>query len=325
MPSDRQLVQTWEVLRVIESAPDGLTVTEIGTRLGLPPRAVTRFLRVLRDAGFPLRGVGTGAARRVVAEGGGAVPPIPLSLSNLISIYLSANLLAFLEGTPYQEGLADALTKIQATLPPETVARLDEIRRSFYAIRNPSREYARHAGILATLNVALVSRKCIRLRYRRPDWKKERQYSLAPYAIFLHKQALYVIGKVVQHGEIRIFSVTRMLGVTILRDGFAMPADFTPDRYLADAFGLIREPPRTVRVRFDKSIAAIVEETTWHPSQTIEHLPDGDLLLTLRVGGMDEVLWWVLSYGANAKVLEPPELVAAVKDTVLGMAAKYLG
>ena len=325
MPSDRQLVKTWEILRAVESAPDGVTVGELASRTKSAERTVARYLRIIEEAGFPLRSEGSGAGKRVSMVGGpDAVPPIPLTIPNLISIYLSANLLSFLEGTPYQTGLVDVLEKIQATLPQKTVLRLDEIRRSFFAIKNPSREYSRHAGIIATLNEALLSHKQTRMRYRGPRWKNERRYTLAPYAIFLYKQALYVVGHVSQYGEIRFFAVKRILGISILKEGFSVPEGFSLDTYLADAFGLIRESPRTVRIRFDASVAQIVEETVWHPSQKTRHLPNGDLILTLHVGGMDEVLWWVLSYGANAQVLEPPELVASVKDALLGMVAKYL-
>lgn len=325
MPNDRQLVKIWEILRLLQGADDGLTTDQLARRSAVSEKALSRYLEIIAKAGFPIRTSGKGNQKKYSSLGDkDGHTPIPMTVANLISIYMSANLLSFLDGTPYQAGLADVLEKIQATLPESTIQRLEEIRRSFFAIKNPVREYSKHAGLIATMNEALLSRQRVRLRYLGPRWKNAKQYSLAPYAIFLYKQALYAVGHVRQYDEIRFFAVKRMQSVTILKEKFSVPKDFSLDDYLADAFGLIRGTPQTVRIHFDSSIASIVEETVWHPSQKIKHLPDGSLELSLHVGGLEEVLWWVLSYGSGARVLEPPELVSAVKNELLGMTSQYL-
>ena len=90
---------------------------------------------------------------------------------------------------------------------------------------------------------------------------------------------------------------------------FVRDPDFDADAYFRRGLGLQHgEEPQTVRVRFSAYQARWIRERRYHPSQEIEELPDGGLLLTLCVAGMAEVRRWLLGYGAEAEVLEPAEL-----------------
>ena len=94
---------------------------------------------------------------------------------------------------------------------------------------------------------------------------------------------------------------------------FEHPADFDFEHYTASSFGVIAEPATAVRIRFDKRWAAYVEEHTWHASQKLETLPDGQVELRMEVGGTAELRTWILSFGSGAEVLEP----AALRDEVV--------
>ena len=36
--------------------------------------------------------------------------------------------------------------------------------------------------------------------------------------------------------------------------------------------------------------------------------------MTFKAGGLEEIAWWVLSWGKEVKVLGPPELVELIKE-----------
>ena len=57
-----------------------------------------------------------------------------------------------------------------------------------------------------------------------------------------------------------------------------------------------------------------MREIKWHPTQQIEELPDGNVILTAEVPYLDEVARWVLAGAPNAKVIEPKELKDMVKE-----------
>ena len=66
-----------------------------------------------------------------------------------------------------------------------------------------------------------------------------------------------------------------------------------------------------------------IRERQWHPSQQIEKLPSGGLILRLRVGGVDEVKRWIMGYGIHAEVLEPESLRAQFKNEAEKMRKIY--
>jgi proteasome accessory factor B len=86
------------------------------------------------------------------------------------------------------------------------------------------------------------------------------------------------------------------------------------DRELRDSFGIHSgDREYKVRVRFAANVADYIREKRWHPSQRLRELPDGGVELELRLSSLVEIERWVLAWGGNATVLEPPELAQAVR------------
>ena len=81
---------------------------------------------------------------------------------------------------------------------------------------------------------------------------------------------------------------------------------------MPDSFGVLRTDPERVVIRFDPSLERFLKENIWHPSQAFETDEAGNLLLTMEVGGLDEVMSWVLGFGRQAEVLSPAHLRKAV-------------
>jgi predicted DNA-binding transcriptional regulator YafY len=77
---------------------------------------------------------------------------------------------------------------------------------------------------------------------------------------------------------------------------------------------LIEESPQEVRVWFSRNVAHLMLERQWHPTQQIKKLKDGSVEVRLHAGGLDEIAYWVLSWGKEAKVLSPPKLVKIMTD-----------
>jgi len=105
---------------------------------------------------------------------------------------------------------------------------------------------------------------------------------------------------------------------------FKYPADFDLQTYLAQGWQLqANGSPTEVVIRFDESVARWVSGAHWHASQRIEHEPEGTILFHVTVSGYEEMIYWVLSFGPQAEVLEPAALRAAVADQASRAAARY--
>jgi proteasome accessory factor B len=88
---------------------------------------------------------------------------------------------------------------------------------------------------------------------------------------------------------------------------------------------LIPEPGRDSRVliRFSKLVAQNVAEVVWHKTQQTAARDDGTLDFRVTVSGINEISWWILGYGDEAEVLEPPALRRLVAERAARMAQRY--
>ncbi len=94
---------------------------------------------------------------------------------------------------------------------------------------------------------------------------------------------------------------------------------------LGNAWRMIRgDVTYRVAVRFDLPFADAASETRWHPTQEEEwdHTA-GTVTLRFTVEGLNEIVWWVLSYGPGVTVLEPPELIEKVRELLRASAERY--
>ncbi len=72
-------------------------------------------------------------------------------------------------------------------------------------------------------------------------------------------------------------------------------------------------------------VAENVAEVLWHKTQRFEFNDDGTLDYRVTVSGLGEISWWILGYGDQAQVIEPPELRRLVGQRAARTAAYYLG
>jgi replicative superfamily II helicase len=61
-------------------------------------------------------------------------------------------------------------------------------------------------------------------------------------------------------------------------------------------------------LKIEPPLAAVVAETTWHPTQKIEENEDGSIILSATVPNLGDVARWVMASAPYAKALEPTEL-----------------
>src|SRR5436853_503577 len=124
-----------------------------------------------------------------------------------------------------------------------------------------------------------------------------------------------------------MFAPARIRALEVTETTFELPCDFQIDQYLAQSFAVLRGGAgvvHRVRLRFTGEAVRYVRERTWHPSQSIEETPEGDLILGVTVGHLREVERFALSWGASCEVLGPPKLRERMAR-VLSAAARYYG
>jgi proteasome accessory factor B len=89
------------------------------------------------------------------------------------------------------------------------------------------------------------------------------------------------------------------------------------------AWGVFRgESCCDVAIRFWGPAAKVVAETNWHRTQQSEVQANGDVILRFKVEGLEEILWWLMSWAPFARVEEPIELrIRLVEELTNGIKA----
>jgi predicted DNA-binding transcriptional regulator YafY len=320
-----QLARQWQLIQRLAKSRSGVSLDELASELDCVRRTVYRDLDALMFAGFPVvseRRNGRVHYRFLETFRLGDVPFTP---DEILALAFGEDLLRTLEGTVFHESIRSALTKIRAGLGPELARYLARLGESFRVLPGPHKNYARFRETIRALNDAVLDRRTVRIRYRTGGTGTVANRDLDPYRVWYRSGGLYVVGFDHRSREIRTFAVDRIRRLEATRRHFEVEEGFDFDAYIGSSFGVIAEPARRVRIRFDRRWASYVEERTWHPSQKVTRGPRGSVELTLEAGGSAELRTWVLSFGSGAEVLEPESLRAEVVEELGGALARYRG
>jgi proteasome accessory factor B len=318
-----QLSRQWKLIQLLAKARYGVVPDSLADELGVNRRTVYRDLDALMFAGFPITSErrDTHVYWRVID--GWRLGDTPFTPDELLALGFSEDLLRSLEGTVFHDSIASALAKIRASLGPELAGFLGKLRESFRVLPGPHKNYADLADVIRTLNEAVLARRTVRMKYTTARTGKTQAREFDPYRVWYRSGGLYAIGHDHKSGELRTFAVDRIRAPELTERRFTVPGDFDFEARAASAFGVVIEPPERVRIRFGARRALYVREHDWHPSQEIEALPGGEIELRMDVGPGEEIASWVLSFGADAEVIEPASLRAHVASELARAAKPY--
>ncbi len=274
-----------------------MAVKDLSEEFGVTRRQVYRDLDRIQEEGHPLeQSDGGGEKTWQLPLGYKGLLPITVSPYELMALHFAKSHLAYLQGTPFTDDLESLIGKVEAGLPHKVLNHLVRINQVFLPRSGPVRDYAKQKIVLSQLQKALLLQRTLLLFHQKPDYDEPVEHRVDPYRLLLHQFGLYVVGYSHRAKALRMFAVERIASVEILDEQFNLPDEVRLDEMYDNLFGLIDEPAQTIRIQFTPDVAYLVKERRWHPSQRVECLKDGSVIVTLTAGGMDEVATWVLSW-----------------------------
>ena len=319
-----QLTRQWRILRTLETRKNGATVAELAEQEGCHPRTIWRDLAAIQEAGFPLYTEKDGhKSRWGFVEGYKFKLPVPFTITELMSLYFYRDILRIFKDTLFYESLDELFRKVRSALPQESLSYLKRIEQTFHIGFKPFKDYSRFKEIIKQINEAVLKLRVIEMRYYSMSSKRETTRRVDPYKIWFFNGTLYLIGWCHVHDEIRMFVLDRIRLLHVTDERFIPPDEFDLDEYMKDSFGVILTDKEKVVIKFTSSLERYLKENIWHPSQVFEKDKDGSLLLTMEVGGLVEVMSWVMGFGRHAEVLEPDHLRQAVAQELAATAHRY--
>ena len=308
-----------KVEHLLYQNPNGLMIEGIARLCDVSKRTTYRDLRSLEsELGVPIWEEGS---KRGIAEGY-LLPPIHFTLPEALNIFLAARLMLNYAHS-YDPSMASIFVKLNSIVPPPL---RDEIQKTLDWLQKQPRN-EKYLIILAALAEAWVSRRQIKIAYRSLPAEKATERIIEPYFIepAASGHSSYVIAYCHLTKSLRTFKIARIEAVEPTAEPYVISSDFDANELLGSSWGIVvKGEAKTIRLRFAPQIARIMEETVWHPSQMLKRQKDGSLIMTIQVMDTIELFRWILGWGGDVEVLEPPEIREAVMETAEGVREVYM-
>jgi len=290
------------------------TAAELAARFEVSRRTVYRDLEALAQLGVPL--VASPGHGYSLAPGY-HLPPVMLTAEEASALALAGGLFRRFVAQEGRKSLEAALQKVDAALPSETREQVAETCRRVCLISWPHRAMPLDGELPRLVRRAMAERRSMAFEYHARGTGEAGERRVDPHALIFYAGDWHLVGYCHQRREERQFRLSRMEAPRLLDAHFTMPQ-------AADArdFWANREPvPGThaehgrgecvARLRFPPDAARWARERRHYAWEREEETPEG-LVVTVRVERWEEVLPWLLGWGGEVQVLDPPELRARV-------------
>jgi len=146
-----------------------------------------------------------------------------------------------------------------------------------------------------------------------------------PYGMGVRSGSWLLVARCLRRREMRDFSLAGIKSLKVDEDYFHPPEEFSLEEYFRPRFNALAGGMRVcVRLLVEADRAPYFQRKQYHPTQCIERtLDDERIMVRFEVTGLEEIRSFVQSWGVGVTVIEPPELVARMRQESLGLAERY--
>jgi predicted DNA-binding transcriptional regulator YafY len=332
-----QVARALRVMNALRGFRRGRTLTALADEVDVSVRTIRRDLADLIDADIKVELVSVDGrpGARLVERG---YTTVPITTRELFTLFAVRSVFDVLRGTPLHDDVLSVLAKLEQRYEPDEADKRRRMgERIAYVPDGGTKAYEDKEDVIDALQTGILSQKVVRYSYRDSRGRAQRGH-LAPYAMLLYRQGLYVVGARLSdprdgkdttgwRKRLGNFAVERFTEAEHMRErSFDVPSDFKLDSILHGAFGIhvaSSEEPREVVIEFNKERAAYARARLWHRTQRLDDLPSGGLRFTFSCVDLTPVVSWVLNWGPHATVIAPAELKQAVMAEIDAARANY--
>ena len=148
---------------------------------------------------------------------------------------------------------------------------------------------------------------------------------VSPYALKLFHQRWYMLART-QEDSMRLYALDRIQSLSPTEETFEMPADFSPQDYFAEYFGVLTDcsvPMTHVVIRAHNWTPGYLRTLPLHqsPRELTSTADYTDFSFDLRP--TSDFLGQLLSQGSGIEVLEPQELRQKMRDLIAENLRRY--
>jgi predicted DNA-binding transcriptional regulator YafY len=311
-----RLIKMWVILH---NNPRGYTIRELAERFQVDVRTIYRDLATLQsDLKVPVYDDDDKRWKLNYKE---MLPPIRFTVPEALNVFLAVRLMVGYDKR-YDPNMDATFSKLGSILPQPLA---EQVQRTVDWVHTLTRDEL-YLRTLSELARAWVTQRRVKITYRALDAEKAIERTIETYFIepAATGHASYVIAYCHRAKAIRNFRIGRIESIRMTDETYTIPPNFDANKYFSPAWGVsVEGEVKTIRLWFDRGVARLVEETVWHPSQVLKRQKDGSMVMTLQVMDTIEFFHWILWWGEDVEVLEPPEIRDAVIKTAEGVRKMY--
>lgn len=287
---------------------------DLAETLDVSTRTIYRDMQALDEAGVPVVAV-PGKGYRL--SEGYFLPPLTLTTDEAILLLLGSDQIGTRLDVNYQAAANAVKEKLEAILPEHLRGEVATLRNRLRLVPVNAFDHPEEQAILPPLRRALMEQHVIRFCYPDDGDASPVERMVHPYGLVQLAGAWHLVGQDHVRQRVQHFRLSRITELDVLDQTFERPSGYRPEQgSVASAHDLV------VRVLFAPEVAPWVKEApSFYTVDTEEH-PDG-LLVTLKVQRETEVLPWLLSWGSQARVLEPASLRRRLGREARKLADRY--
>ena len=282
-----------------------VTAPVLAKKFEVSRRTINRDIENLCKAGIPIRTVqGTGGGISIMD--GYRMDRTILTSRDMQMILAGLRSLDSVSGSRYYSQLMEKLQSGSSSFISGRDSMLIDLSSWYKSSLAPKIE---------VIQSAIEKRNQLEFRYYAPSGESAR--TIEPYYLVFKWSSWYVWGWCTAREDFRLFKLNRMDGVTETNRRFDCRSVPWPDLSNEKIFpGGI-----SVKALFAPDMKwRLVEEFGPH---CFSEADDGRLFFTADYTGMDNLVSWLLTFGANAEVLEPEEVRDRIRHIAEALEKTY--
>lgn len=310
------------ILKILSQGPS-YTVGEIAEILQTGERTIYRDINIIEEELHISLDI-TASHQYSVRDTHLLLPSVGLTLTEALSLVILCNECGKRSNLPFFETAASAASKIQGYLPVSVNAFIESVYKNINILSSPKNPLVNCCKYYREIDAAIRDRNTIQISYDSLYEGTRIKTKLQTYKLIFSGRSWYCIGVSELHSQLRMYNLSRIVSLKVLEETYPIPPNWTLKDYLGNAWNLIPgKRDYWVVIDFSAKVGYNVAEILWHKNQKTEWIDSKTMRFSTLVSGLEEISWWILGYGAEANVVEPPELRTLIASHVLQMYKKY--
>jgi predicted DNA-binding transcriptional regulator YafY len=301
-----------------------VSAPQFAAECGISLRTVYRDMDALSAAGIPVY------SERGSEGGYRLLDGYRMQMNGLSAKEAEALFMTGLSGFAADLGIgavmAAAQNKLLSAIPASLRAGAEQMRARFHLDAPAWFAQGERPAHLPLVADAVWAQRLIRTRYQ--SWKAEKNRLVEPLGLVLKGGAWYLVGRT--DGDARTYRISRMLDLKVLDQRFERPKSFDLAGYWQASTRRLEADlhQNSATIRLSPWAAKMLEAFTSPYVRSATRISttldaDGWHTAVMPVGSIRQACVELLRFGADAEVLEPPELRARMAAVVATMNGLY--